>query len=669
MKLLIMVEIKTNDQSRVDYIIEAYNRTFNLIFRSTLIGCCVASLLLGQAKAQSSLDNSYRVVQQSLQKGWGTYNHKSVLSHVLLPDGIALNIGVKLITSGNYLHEAYISSRDDRHEKIIPGPRAHDGSYSELTITWQEVKFKVQSATDSKQNIVLLITPLDLKGKEASIILETGLLWNKSGTTSRQGKSINVKTETKSVDVHYIGEYADEYVATTAPYLSVKFNKAVAFYTGETKTLTDIEQLLATQLLLWQKSYEPFGSNAGTHQAMQNVLAWNTIYDAARQRVITPVSRLWNDYFGGQSVLFCWDTYFAAYMLSTENKNLAYANAIEITKSITQGGFVPNWTGSYQQGSYDRSQPPVGSLVFKELYRKYQEKWILEYVFSDLLKWNQWWEKHRDSNGFLCWGSTPEPTAANEDQSVNTWQGAAYESGLDNSPMFDNVPFNKQTHLMEQADVGLMSLYILDCASLAEIAKVLHKDDVYAELKKRESKYKANLQKLWNEKAGIFMNKRTDTNEFSTELSPTNFYPLLAKAATDKQAARMIKEHLLNPEEFNGEWILPSISYKSTAFRDQNYWRGRIWAPMNFLVYISLLNYDVPVARKILVEKSNALFEKNLNINGCIFENYNGITGNVSDQVEGRKMGDNYYHWGALLGFISLIENGDVQNPQRPLSK
>lgn len=624
------------------------------------------------ASAQSELHSKYVALQESLKQGWGTYNHKSVLSHVLLPEGAALNIGVKLSNTGpseNYLREAFISSRGDRSEVVSPGPRAHNGSYSELTITWQGLKFKVQSATDERQNIVLLITPLSMKDRVANIILEAGFLWNRPGTAIRRDGSIFLETASRSMVVHSIGDPVEEYIATTSPYIAVKFNDTVAFCTGEKRSLPDVKRIIAKQQSNLKKMYSTWGPQADAFAAIQGVLAWNTIYDAARDRVITPVSRLWNDNFGGQSVLFCWDTYFASYMLSAENRNLAYANAVEITKAITKSGFVPNWSGSYSKGSLDRSQPPIGSFVFKELYRTYQDKWLLEYVFDDLLKWNRWWSKYRDRAGLLCWGSSPEASAANDDQSVNTWQGAAYESGLDNSPMFDNVPFNKQSHLMEQADVGLMSLYILDCAALREIAKVLNKENEAVELKKRETYYRKNIQKLWNDRTGIFMNKRTDTNEFSAELSPTNFYPLIAKAATDKQASRMIGEHLLNPSEFNGNWILPSISYKSEAFQDQDYWRGRVWAPMNFLVYLGLLNYDFPTARRVLSQKSNELFEKNRHLNGWIFENYNAITGNVTDQIEGRKMGDNYYHWGALLGFISLIENGLITNPQQPLSR
>jgi glycogen debranching enzyme len=133
---------------------------------------------------------------------------------------------------------------------------------------------------------------------------------------------------------------------------------------------------------------------------------------------------------------------------------------------------------------------------------------------------------------------------------------------------------------------------------------------------------------------------------------------MLAKAPTQAQAERMVNGHLLNPEEFFGEWMIPSISRNDPAFKDQDYWRGRIWGPMNFLVYLGLKNYDLPEARKVLAEKSNLLMMSNVKLNGYVYENYNANTGNITDIPEGIRMGDNYYHWGGLLGFIMLMEKG-----------
>lgn len=610
-----------------------------------------------------SPEAQYKAIQTKLQTGWGTFNHKSVLSHVLLPEGFAMNIGIKLHQNNadNYLKEAFISSRGNRPEKITPGFKAYDGSYSDLEVEWNGVEFRVESATTEHQDLVLLVTPIKNAENIPSVVLEAGMLWNHPGSLELAGNAIQVKTKNRKMTVRSTGAPEKEYLANTSPYLAVKFNEPVAFYTGEIKSIDQIKALVAKRRSELEKKFSKYGELAPTYQAMQSVIGWNVIYDASNERVIFPVSRLWNDNFGGQFVLFDWDTYFGAWMASLESKELAYANAVEITKHITPGGFIPNFAGSYQSASFDRSQPPVGSLVFKALYRKFQDKWLLEYVYDDLLKWNRWWPKNRDHNGLLCWGSSVVEPPLKSDFATNDWQGAAYESGLDNSPMYDKVPFNKQTHMLELADAGLMGLYVMDCENLGEIASILGKVQDAKELKERAAHYRKNLSQLWDEKAGIYKNKRTDTGELSPRLSPTNFYPLLAKAPTKAQAERMVKEHLLNPEEFNGQWMLPSIAMNDPAFKDQDYWRGRIWGPMNFLVYLGLRNYDLPQARKLLAEKSNRLMMDNVRLNGYIYENYNAITGNVKDPAEGKRMGDNYYHWGALLGFIELMEKVNVE--------
>ena len=148
------------------------------------------------------------------------------------------------------------------------------------------------------------------------------------------------------------------------------------------------------------------------------------------------------------------------------------------------------------------------------------------------------------------------------------------------------------------ADVGLISQYVADCDALAQIAAALNKPAEEKELRERANFYRASLASLWDEKTGMFLNKDLHTREFSPRTSPTNFYPLLARAATPVQAQRMIRDHLLNPEEFGGKWVIPATPRNDPAFQDQNYWRGRIWGPMNFLVYLGLRNYDQPEARK-----------------------------------------------------------------------
>jgi neutral trehalase len=173
-------------------------------------------------------------------------------------------------------------------------------------------------------------------------------------------------------------------------------------------------------------------------------------------------------------------------------------------------------------------------------------------------------------------------------------------------------------------------------------------------LHQRGDKYAAALATLWDEKSGIYLNRRTDTGEASSRLSPTNFYPLIAKAPTAEQARRMMQEHYFNPREFYGEWVMPSIARNVPGYADQNYWRGRIWGPMNFLVYLGMRNYEVQDARADLVERSARLLMKSWQSDRAIYENYNANTGAGNDV----RSSDAYYHWGALLGVIEILEQG-----------
>jgi len=366
-------------------------------------------------------------------------------------------------------------------------------------------------------------------------------------------------------------------------------------------------------------------------------------------------------------ILFEWDTYFAAYMLSLNNKELAYSNALAMTNELTDRGFVPNFASSVTK-SEDRSQPPVGSFVIKEIYRKYREDWFVREVFDELLIWNRWWADNRDVDGYLTWGSDPYEhgeLAEWLEKGIGAKQGAKWESGLDNSPMFDDAVFDAASHRMMLADVGLMSLYILDCQSLSELAGALGKEEVQEELVERARTYSEKLETLWNEEFGLYLNKDLVTGEFSYRLSPTLFYPLLAKVPDQHQATRMMKEHFYNPEEFWGEYMIPSIARNDEAFADNTYWRGRIWAPMNFMVYLGIRNYDLPEARRDLVEKSSSLLLKSWIAERHIYENYNSETGQGNDAG----MSDKFYHWGALLGFIGLMEEGYIASPQLPLNE
>jgi len=240
-----------------------------------------------------------------------------------------------------------------------------------------------------------------------------------------------------------------------------------------------------------------------------------------------------------------------------------------------------------------------------------------------------------------------------------TVYGASLESGMDNSPMYDEISLDTSNYLMCLSDVGLVSLYITDCEALAVMAGELGHVEVARELTDRARDYASGLKQLWNADAGIFQNCQTDTGEFSPRLSPTLFYPLLAGVASPEEAAFMVERHLLNEQEFWGEWVLPSISRNDPAFTDQVYWRGRIWAPLNFLVYLGLkrAKYDGPAS--MLAARSLKLLEKNWSQRWGMFENYSPITGEGGEVM----LCDPLYPWSGLFFLMAAMDDNRLPLP------
>jgi hypothetical protein len=641
----------------VDFFMRKYRR-YLLVF--------VAIICLGSCRKNAEIDNvsallEYDQMQRSIAKGWNTWDTRSVLRHVLLPYGLSVDINL-VSADGKRANRFFIGDRQEGAAQMRPGAHSYDGYYTDITASWNGLKLRVESGADGMSNVIM-ITPLEGSGKGGKIIVSVNSLWQRANYVTVNDHQFTVKII--AGDQQLEGEIAGAYIETKNNEIILSADKPVVIHCGKTTDLQQARRYLDDHYANFvEANKKKYGKNYEEYNAMQSVLAWDNIYDPTINKVITPVSRIWNVGWGnnpalGGFVLFCWDTYFASMMLSVDSKELAYANAVEITRGITEEGFIPNFYTENNYKSRDRSQPPVGTLAIWTIYQKYQDKWFLELLYPNLLKWNRWWDKNRKTDGLLCWGSTPyEPVTYRywELVGVNETYGGALESGLDNSHMYDDIPFDPERNQQRLNDVGLNSLYVMDCNLLARIADELGQKKDAAELRRRSKDYAENMTRLWDGNDGYYYNLRTDTKEFNKRTSPTNFYPLLAKAPTNEQAEKLL-QHLMNPEEYWGDWIIPATPRNDPSFDDNTYWKGRIWAPLNFLVYLGLRNYDTPFindVRRQVSEKSQNLLLKSWVSDGYVFENYNATTGQGDDVANS----DKFYHWGALLGYISLIEQG-----------
>jgi len=629
--------------------------------------------LAAAASAQLPFDTpQYQAIRHRLLRGWGSWDARNVLAEVLLPQGLAVSIGLKQTTwiGDEYLDDAIIglTGADDPH--VRPGLHALDGSYSECELQWRNVEARITTATvpgdgaNRGGNLVMLIEPLRPSPMPIAILVRAGLLWNRPGSVIRKGDSLEAELGSRSLGIYVTGQpTAEPYAHAAGPYLALRLNQPIGISTGNRRSLAAIRAAVSYQKRRLLAQGEAYGDLSRTYLAVESVLAWNTIYEPRFDRIVTTVGRIWDHDYGGYC-LFGWDNFFLSYLTALYSRDLAFANFIEHLRSMTHQGFIPNDDRGNGAKSWDRSQPPVGALMLKEIYKRYPQRWLLQASFPSLLRWNRWWFKARMNDGLLSYGSSLAENPYHEPD-THTKITAGYESGMDDSPMYEGVPFDEATSTLALQDVGLNSLYVADCKALAEIANVLGYVSDATELTARANLIAQRMASLWNPGVGLYLNRRTDTGRFSPALSPTMFFPLLAGLVSPKRAQEMVQKHLMNPAEFYGPYMIPSISRDNPDFPRQRYWKGAVWPPLNFLVYLGLRKYGFTGIDRELARTSDSMLLRGWDEHGIIAENYSALTGTGDDP---RLSSDPFHSWGALMGIMSMIESGAMPPPEAPLT-
>ena len=260
-------------------------------------------------------------------------------------------------------------------------------------------------------------------------------------------------------------------------------------------------------------------------------------------------------------------------------------------------------------------------------------------------------------------------------------QGARWESGQDDSPMFDcasgafwhndDCPdlFDNTTHRMLSYDVGASAYYAASADALAVLASAIGRPADAASLTARADAMRSLMQAhLWDSSRGVFADLFLLNSSISHRISPTSFYALLAHAASDAQADQMISEWAFNASRFclsatwpqgvddTCYWGLPSISADDPAYPPLGYWRGFVWGPMHMLTWWSFREYShlptVSAARAQLAVQAAATVVNQYRRNRHVCENFSPWR-NATDCS-----GSNFYHWGALGALLPLLEAG-----------
>jgi putative isomerase len=396
------------------------------------------------------------------------------------------------------------------------------------------------------------------------------------------------------------------------------------------------------------------GYHAGALDAIRDVMAWNSVYDKVNARPYTAISRNWSlQKFGGFGVWLD-DQFYHALLSGLFDAEVARENlATALANATPQGNLACLVTA--RDAWVDRTQIPIGSFIVRLLSERLADRSLVALAYEVLARNHAWWWENRDpmGKGLVSYGNSD----VGEGLYKGTAFGARNESGMDNSPIHDEAEYDKATRTLTTIDVGLNSLLAWDAECLAVLAEAVGRvEQSTAHATRAEALRRRIRDELWDARRGIFANRLRD-GRFVRSVGPTSFFPLICGAATSEQAERLLA-HLDDPATFGGRLVLPSVSRDDPAFADNTYWRGRIWPPLNFIVWHGLRRYGYDVHASRLAEASMALFRQSWDDRRLCPENYNADTGEALDQPDT----EGFYGWGALMPMLGVAEVMDV-NP------
>ena len=276
----------------------------------------------------------YEQVQRRLAQGWNTWDVYSATTYVLLPEGLAIHVGLNHNQAANgaaaFLPNVLIGRHDPGAEQVFPGPHSWDGSYTDLRVSWRGHSWRIQSARDGR-DLVLLASPLPsvpISALPPTVVFSVNFLWNRPGTVLKHPDYIESRGMSGTISIYCTCTRSQQATGpdgsgtaqdagnvdlpVDGPYFSTDFTQLVGISTGKPRSLAEIESVIERQHHLYQLSISAAGKAGPIVDAIETILGWDTIFEPQGHRVISVVSRPWSVDCEGY-VIFEWDTFLRRY--------------------------------------------------------------------------------------------------------------------------------------------------------------------------------------------------------------------------------------------------------------------------------------------------------------------------------------------------------------------
>jgi hypothetical protein len=327
-----------------------------------------------------------------------------------------------------------------------------------------------------------------------------------------------------------------------------------------------------------------------------------------------------------------WDSAFVALGFDTFDADRAWTEVETLFKAQWPDGFLPHivfwkddpgyfpgpdvWSAGGNPRTSGITQPPVAASVVRALWDNADQSAFrprLEALFPKLVAWHRWFHEFRDpeKKGVVVamhpWetgrdnsAEWDEPSSAVDTSNVGEYQRRD-TSHLDQSMRPTKLDYDRylaivqfgraagwdhgtitRTNPFRVADVGMTMILLRANRDLLALAKALGRTAEAAEIQGWLDLAPAAGDYLWDEALGAYSSRDTITGKSCgalTSASFLNFYGGVREPARDKA----MLAHVERIAGLAGR-LMPSLDPADRRFEPMRYWRGPVWAVVNYLV-------------------------------------------------------------------------------------
>jgi len=282
-------------------------------------------------------------------------------------------------------------------------------------------------------------------------------------------------------------------------------------------------------------------------------------------------------------------------------------------------GYFPGpavWATGRNPPTSGITQPPFVASAVHALWKagdpqRYRTN--LAKLFPRMLAWHRWFAQIRDPSGeglaviVHPWESgrdnSPEWDAPAqkidistvgpyERRDTNHLDASMRPTKLDYDRYYALVQFGRslgwnqrrigQESPFRVVDVGTTMILLRANRDLLQLAEALGEVEAADELRQRIAKAERGISWLWDDEVGAYCSRDVITGHSSATVTSASFLSFYAGIRDDARDQRLL-QHL---ERIAGrtKYLLPSLDPDDAGFDPVRYWRGPVWAVINFLV-------------------------------------------------------------------------------------